>query len=454
MSHEEVDDPAAQRTTRRSAQIRRRTLLAGALTVGGAAAGGALLAGLPHQGPAAPQPLLTDPGYRTDSVVDTFGRDGWIAGEERRLSNDAWLARGRIPGAGTRWESMASWALVDLKCLLSGNGAMSAGAAPAWGYAWVRDNAFAVAALIRSRHRAEALLMLDFMRHVQRFDGGFRARDLLSGGEPPHERAPQTDGAGSALWAVAQLLHEPPDAQRDQVDAPRAPVIAGSTPAELTPFRGLIDKAVGFIRREVQLGGGLSAPSSDYWERRESQTTLATVAAHRLGLASAAALYAALGDARQEQVARTAVLELEDRLHAAFGPDGYQRYRRKGGVDAATCLLLPPFTDRTEAGLLEAWISYQQQAVRPAGGLAPGAGWRNDGLSWTPETSLVALTAAAVVDKARATGWLDWLDRHRVAWGSLPEKIQPDSSPAGPAPLAWSGANVVLALHYLSNQDE
>lgn len=450
MEHEPVEAFRAQvPSTQRGPRVRRRTLIAGAFAIGGVAAGGAWFAGLPPRGPAAPQPLLTDPGYRTGTVVDTFGRDGWIADEERRLSNSEWLARGRVPGAGTRWEAMASWALVDLKCLLSGNGAMSAGAAPAWGYAWVRDNAFAVAALVRSRHRAEALLMLDFMRHVQRLDGGFRARDLLSGGEPPHGRAPQTDGAGWALWAVAQLLHEPPNPHRDQVDAPMAPVIAASAATELAPFRGLIDSAVGFIRREVQVGGGLSAPSADYWERRESQTTLATVAAHRLGLGSAAILYAALGDDQQEQVAQTAATELDDRLHAAFAPAGYQRYRRDGGVDAATCLLLPPFTAQVEAGVLEACQSYQQQAVRGAGGLAPGAGWRDDGVSWTPETSLVALTAAATADRSRAGGWLDWLDRQRVAWGSLPEKVQPDGSPAGPAPLAWSGANVLLALDHL-----
>ena len=32
--------------------------------------------------------------------------------------------------------------------------------------------------------------------------------------------------------------------------------------------------------------------------------------------------------------------------------------------------------------------------ARPAGGLAPGAAWKRDGISWTPQTSLYALTAA------------------------------------------------------------
>jgi GH15 family glucan-1,4-alpha-glucosidase len=62
---------------------------------------------------------------------------------------------------------------------------------------------------------------------------------------------------------------------------------------------------------------------------------------------------------------------------------------------------------------------------------------------------LVALTAAAYGDRVRAEHWLDWLDWHRVPWGSLPEKVLHDGSAAGPAPLAWTSSTVLLAVQAL-----
>ena len=53
---------------------------------------------------------------------------------------------------------------------------------------------------------------------------------------------------------------------------------------------------------------------------------------------------------------------------------------------------------------------------------------------------------------ARYWGWqgeaealLAWLEAHRTASGALPEKVRPDGAPAGPAPLAWTDALVLLA---------
>jgi GH15 family glucan-1,4-alpha-glucosidase len=50
-----------------------------------------------------------------------------------------------------------------------------------------------------------------------------------------------------------------------------------------------------------------------------------------------------------------------------------------------------------------------------------------------------------------ATRWLDWLDAHRTRWGSLPEKVLADGAPAGPAPLAWTAALVVLTAAELDS---
>ena len=90
---------------------------------------------------------------------------------------------------------------------------------------------------------------------------------------------------------------------------------------------------------------------------------------------------------------------------------------------------------------------------RPAGGLSPGAGWKNDGISWTPQTSLVALADAASGDPARrerARERLTWLADHRTPPGSLPEKVLHDGTPAGPAPLSWTAAVVLLAIEALA----
>lgn len=83
---------------------------------------------------------------------------------------------------------------------------------------------------------------------------------------------------------------------------------------------------------------------------------------------------------------------------------------------------------------------------RPAGGYAPGEGWKQDGISWTPETALLALAAASSGDTATAEQLLDWLGNHRTAAGSFPEKVLHDGSSAAVAPLSWTAATVVLTV--------
>jgi GH15 family glucan-1,4-alpha-glucosidase len=82
--------------------------------------------------------------------------------------------------------------------------------------------------------------------------------------------------------------------------------------------------------------------------------------------------------------------------------------------------------------------------TQPNGGVTPGEDWRVDGVSWTPQTALFALSAAARGDRATATALLSWLDRHRTRTGALPEKVNRDLEPAGEAPLAWTSALVIL----------
>ena len=90
--------------------------------------------------------------------------------------------------------------------------------------------------------------------------------------------------------------------------------------------------------------------------------------------------------------------------------------------------------------------------ARPAGGLAPGEGWKQDGISWTPQTSLYAWVAAGTGDRATAEGWLSWIDAHRTPSGAIPEKVLADGAPAAVAPLSWSAACVLLALDELDSR--
>ena len=135
----------------------------------------------------------------------------------------------------------------------------------------------------------------------------------------------------------------------------------------------------------------------------------------------------------------------------AFGATGFARYAAGGHADAASAFLLPPFLTSAVPGVEAAWRASATSMVRPANGLAPGAGWRDDGVSWTPQTSLYAWVAAEDGDAVLADRWLAFLDSHRTPSGSLPEKVLADGSPAAVAPLGWSAACVLLALDALES---
>jgi hypothetical protein len=266
---------------------------------------------------------------------------------------------------------------------------------------------------------------------VQGPDGSFEARYLPDGSGVPDDRAPQTDGTGWVLWAAAEVV------------AAAAPADRPAVGEELRP---LVERAAA---RAVDLtaGDGLPPASPDYWEVAEDELTLGTVAPLLAGLEAAPGLLDLLGDADAAEDARRAAARTRAAVEREFG-DGtaYGRYADGSVADAASAFVLPPFQPEPLAGALDAWAASATAMARPAGGLAPGAGWKQDGISWTPQTSLYALVAAenGRADEARAR--LDWLDAHRTALGALPEKVLADGSPAAVAPLAWTAACVVLAV--------
>ena len=57
----------------------------------------------------------------------------------------------------------------------------------------------------------------------------------------------------------------------------------------------------------------------------------------------------------------------------------------------------------------------------------------------------MAWSALSLGMEEEGTRLLAWLEAHRTAAGALPEKVLADGAPAGPAPLAWTCALILLA---------
>ena len=347
--------------------------------------------------------------------------------------DEAWVASGFDPGAGTRWADLSHQALMDLRRLLTPDGAPPAGAGAAWGFFWPRDGAFAAVALDRTGHPEEARRIIEFTARLP-FDAqrGFDARYLLGGGRVQQlARGPQSDGCGWVLWSLGMIR-------------------VGRHPTLPEAAAGLRDRCVANLMALTHEGGRLPPPSPDYWEIPAGDTSLGTVAPMLAGLRTASDDYAADGlDAEARACARAAD-RLSGQLSERFTPS-YQRFGSRGGMDAAVAMLMPPFSAQETAAVVPRWEAYQRDALRVSGGLAPGAQWKQDGTSWTPETALVAYTAAASGRSPVAARWLDWLDGHRAAWGSLPEKVTRSGRAGGPAPLLWTVSLVLLTLAELQD---
>ena len=361
----------------------------------------------------------------------------------RAAGDQAHLADGLLPPPDHPHGDMARAALRDLHTLTgpqgAAPGAVLAGASPAWRFVWPRDASFAAAALARTGHHTEALSVLLHLQELQGPDGSFQARYLPDGsGEVPDGRPAQEDGPGWALWATRVLVEE----WTAGPGQPDPSVLVGD----------LVARSAARLLHRIDPATGLPRPSPDYWERPEDELTLGVAATALMGLEAAAALER---DGRVPDAAwasagvdpgdlAPAAADLRRRVVDEFGPH-YPRYAG-GRPDAAVTFLLPPFLDEPVPGAEAARLRAQRAQARPAGGVAPGAGWRRDGVSWTPQTALQALAAREAGRHEEADRWLDWLDRHRTATGALPEKVLHDGSPAAVAPLAWTAALVLLAV--------
>jgi GH15 family glucan-1,4-alpha-glucosidase len=327
--------------------------------------------------------------------------------------------------------------LADLDGLTLPGGVTLAGRDGPWRYVWPRDASFVAAARCAVGQYDKGYDVLSFLDRVRPASGPWEARYTESGARVDDGRAPQLDGSGWVLWAT--WFCRAGGRYWDLVRASADQIVA-----ELAP-------------------DGLPGPSSDYWERREKDLTLGTVAPLLTGLRSAVQI--AVEQQRPAEAARwRAALEtLSEATDRVFGPDyprtpaqatsfvepGVEPISVGGGRDAIVTVLGPPFAP-ARAVVSTAIDSAHAVLTQPNGGVTPGEDWRADGVSWTPQTALFALSAAARGDHATAKDLLAWLAEHRTSTGALPEKVNRDLEPAGEAPLAWTAALVVLtntALH-------
>ncbi|KRE61295.1 hypothetical protein ASG78_13310 [Nostocoides sp. Soil756] len=339
-----------------------------------------------------------------------------------------------VRGAADR-DGLLHSALLDLRALTAGLPVAVAGWSPRWRYAWPRDVAFVASALARVGRPDEAAAQLAFLQAVQRPDGWFEARYDVTSGAAPDTRQPQLDGSAWVLWAADQIGRYSPGRAHELV----------------APLRPMLVRAARLLLRSRDATTGLPPPSSDYWELVEDTLTLGTAAAVLAGLRSGTGALRLAGEMALADRTEAAAVVLGRHVRDVFAPRGYPRLLGGDAPDAAVTFLVAPIGDpEPDVSLLVALDRAQTALSRPAGGLAPGASWKRDGISWTPETALFAAAWAANGYPARAEALLTWLGQHRTAAGSFPEKVLHDGSPAAVAPLAWTAASVVIARHELA----
>ncbi len=334
------------------------------------------------------------------------------------------------------YDELVRSAVADLDALTLPNGATLAGWDGPWRFVWPRDASFVAAARCSIGQYDEARRVLDFLNKIRPSEGRWEARYSDTGRVIQDGRAQQLDGSGWVLWATWFCR-------------------AAGGPDE-TPYWEMARESADQIVAELG-SDGLPGRSPDYWERPEAEVTLGTVAPLLAGLRSAVAIATDLNYPAEASRWRTALDKLSAATDRRFGPNypriparavsflepGLEPIGLGGGADAFVTVLGPPFAPARD-DVSQAIDRARGVLTQPNGGVTPGEDWRTDGVSWTPQTALFALSAAARGDRATADKLLNWLNHYRTSSGSLPEKVNRDLQPAGEAPLGWTSALTVL----------
>lgn len=312
-------------------------------------------------------------------------------------------------------------AALDLHVLDAGLPAPVASWAPPWRHVWPRDAAHVAVAWSRLGVMERAEQIVRTLASFAGPDGWFEARYAPGTTTAPDDRERQLDGTGWFLWALAELASH------------------GSPLCEEGAVAAAAERCTHLLRELTGNGHRLPPASPDYWEVPEHHPTIATTALVAAGLESATRLQLA-------GASEPAAHRLRGIIEREYGRSGFGRYPRRHGADAGMLFLLPPYAAEPTGEAVVALEGLERRLARPAGGIAPGEHWRRDGISWTPQTAMLAQAHAAQGDHAQAARLLTWLGSHRTSAGSLPEKVRATGEPASVAPLGWSAALVVATL--------
>lgn len=348
----------------------------------------------------------------------------------------AGLAPIRIPDDDGRFRGMATAALLDNYALQLDNGAVLGAASPYWAFVWARDNSLVVTSFALLGLNKDAWSALRFIYSVQEPDGQWEARYLPDGsGDVPDDRGRQDDGIGYTLWATWVAVELSETTVADQ---------------HLGDLRPGILRAIRAAGEVLDPNTGLPRTSQDFWEMDQSEPSLGVAGPLHFGLRCAVQLAARLG----EHELATQAERIADRLRAAidvtYAPIGYQHFPSGGGRDASVAFLLPPFVpDDDDARAAWQTTLTTMRVPNGNGGLRPGEDWPDLETAWNTQTSLYAITAAALDERETARELLAWMDCHRTPLGCLPEKVTVEGQPAAVAPICTVASSVLIALALL-----
>ncbi len=366
-------------------------------------------------------------------------------------ASQQWLASGIIPGTGAQQRSMAIRALLDLRLSTRPNGAVVAGWHTGWRYAWPRDSSWVAVALADTGHASDSLRILRFLQRTQLTGGRWAARYWPDGSGPVRDGRPiELDAGGWVPWAVWSWATAAgagatgggaTGAGTARLQLPDS----GPLRDELTGLWPMVSAAANAAARSLT-PDGLPAASMDYWED-SVQVTLGTAAPLLAGLRAAADIARTLGDPGPARRWAAAADRLSRAIQAGFGRYGYHRLPRDhSGADAAVTFLGPPFA-AAGASVTQAVTRAENALTLPGGGVLPGSDFPgSSSVAWTAETAFFALWAASAGDRRKSGAILSWLAAHRTSLGALPEQVTAQGRPVSVAPLAWTGAVVLLAL--------
>lgn len=406
--------------------------------------------------------VYTRSGGGTDSIQNVSPcppaqrAEGFYRPQSRQLAHpfQAFTASAATPsplltalqGVGGPWLDMASDAALDLQALTyrrSGRAWVLAGPVGKWRYAWPRDTAFVIWAQARGGDYLAAQELLQTLAWMMDERGAFRARYIPGTRQVPDERADQLDGTGWFLWAARQVEKE---VSVPQMQSLAQSVAVGKLRADLASTNSALAQALSrggrYLLELTDNPRHLPPAGSDYQERALPIESLANAAMVAAGLEACGSLSAIDTELSLQCQARAG--QVRQAIEQEFGPT-YPRSVGASDVDAGLAFLLPPFQNQALPGAKEAWLASLPAQRRQNGGYTYGSANTEEN-AWTPETTLHALVAAYNGEEALREEILAWTNAHRTILGAIPEKVRRSGRAGGPAPLAWSGANVILTL--------